>query len=126
MEKILVIGESPVEIDQLKKATKELHIPLEQVEFRLGYKEAHRYDYSQLKKNHTYSDVLVGPMPHKVRKCEGGSRGTSFIAMAEATPDLFPHIIRLMSGGALKITRHSFQEGLKATFLYQKLSGATL
>ena len=63
----------------------------------------------------SYSDILVGPLPHKVKGIENYS---SFLAMAEANPEEFPKIIRLEGSNELKITKHSFLDGLLKTRLY--------
>ena len=62
-----------------------------------------------------YSDVLVGPMPHKVKGIEGYS---SFLAMVEHCPEEFPKVIRLENANELKITKESFKTGLLETRLY--------
>ena len=66
----------------------------------------------------TYSDVLVGPLPHRVEGIDGYS---SFLAMVEANPEDFPKIIRLESANELKITKESFKNGLLNTRLFNDL-----
>ena len=121
MEKrILVLGSSQVAVEKLREAAGELQIPGGLLDFITEYRCAKNYDYRKLKNSLVYSDVLVGPMPHKVRKADTG-RGSSFIAQAELHPEVFPHMVELRSGHELKITRHSFQEGLKQTVFYREL-----
>ena len=87
----------------------------DQIEFGPDYVRMHNFDYSQLRNNFAYSDVLVGPIPHKGKNIDGYS---SFLAMAKDNPSEFPKIIQLESANELKITMHSFEEGIKQTRMY--------
>ena len=113
--KILVLGDLAVNKNDLVGKAKRLGISKDQIEFGPDYVRMHNYNYEQLRNNFTYSDVLVGPIPHKGKNIDGYS---SFLAMAKDNPSEFPKIIQLESANELKITMHSFEEGIKQTRLY--------
>ncbi len=113
--KILVIGNSMISKDVMVSIAKKYGIKENRLEFELDYDRLHNYNFGNLKNNMSYSDILVGPLPHKVKGIENYS---SFLAMAEANPEEFPKIIRLEGSNELKITKHSFLDGLLKTRLY--------
>lgn len=113
--KILILGDLAVNKDNLLGKAKKMGINKEQIEFGPDYVRMHNFDYSQLRNNFAYSDVLVGPIPHKGKNIDGYS---SFLAMAKDNPSEFPKIIQLESANELKITMHSFEEGIKKTRMY--------
>ena len=113
--KILVLGGSVVSKDDLLGKAKKMGIRKEQIEFGPDYTRMHNYDYSQLRNNFNYSDILIGPIPHKGKNIEGYS---SFLAMAKSNPADFPKIITLEGSNKLKITITSFENGIKQTRLY--------
>ena len=88
------------------------------IEFELDYTKLHNYDFGNLRNSMTYSDVLVGPLPHKV---EGIGSFSSFLAMVDSCPEEFPKVIRLEASNELKITKESFKNGLLNTRLFNDL-----
>lgn len=116
--KILVIGDSRVNKDDLIAIAKKYGIRENRLEFELDYTRLHNYNFSKLQNSMTYSDVLVGPIPHKVEGIEGFS---SFLAMVEACPEEFPKVIKLEASNELKITKESFKNGLLNTRLFKDL-----
>ena len=113
--KILVIGNSMISKDVMVSIAKKYGIKENRLEFELDYDRLHNYNFGNLKNNMSYSDILVGPLPHKVKGIENYS---SFLAMAESNPEEFPKIIRLEGSNELKITKQSFLDGLLKTRLY--------
>lgn len=116
--KILVVGDSRVSKDDLTAIAKKYGIRENRLEFELDYTRLHNYNFGNLKNSMTYSDVLVGPLPHKVEGIEGFS---SFLAMVEACPEEFPKVIKLEASNELKITKESFKTGILETRLYNDL-----
>ena len=116
--KILIVGNSMIDKDIMVAIAKRNGIKENRLEFRLDYDRLHNYDFGNLKDNMNYSDVLVGPLPHKVEGIDGYS---SFLAMAEAEPDRFPKITRLESANELKITKESFTNGILNTRFYNDM-----
>ena len=103
--------------DIMVSIAKKYGIKESRLEFELDYNRLHNYNFKNLRNNMLYSDVLVGPLPHKVKGIENYS---SFLAMAEANPEEFPKIIRLEGTNELKITKQSFLDGLLKTRLYNE------
>lgn len=116
--KILVVGQSMVDKDIMIAIAKKYGIRENRFEFELDYDKLTNYDFSKLKNSVTYSDVLVGPMPHKV---SGIGDYSSFLTMTDAEPENYPKIIRLASANELKITKETFRNALINTRLYNDL-----
>lgn len=116
--KILVVGDSRVSIDDLIGIAKKYGISSNKLEFELDYTRLHNFDFGKLRNSLTYSDVLVGPLPHKVEGIDGFS---SFLAMVDNNPSDFPKVIRLEASNELKITKESFKNGLLNSRLYNDL-----
>lgn len=116
--KILIVGDSRVNKNDLIGIAKKYGIKESRLEFQLDYTRLHNFDFGKLRNSYTYSDVLVGPLPHKVEGIDGFS---SFLAMVESNPEEFPIVIRLEASNELKITKESFKTGLLKTRLYNDL-----
>lgn len=116
--KILVVGNSMVSKDKLVAIAKKYGINEKFLEFKLDYNRLHNYNFAKLENSMNYSDVLVGPLPHKV---SGIDEFSSFLAMTDANPENYPKIIRLQGSNELKITKESFLKGLQNTRLYNDL-----
>ena len=117
--KILVIGDSAVKVDILKGLVKECGIPKNRVDFELDYKKLKNYNFGKLQFSLIYSDVIVGPMPHKVPGIENYN---SFLSMIESKTEEYPKLVRLDSSSGLKITKEAFRKGLKSTKLYKYIN----
>ena len=117
--KILIIGDSKVGKDILVAIAKNLGIREKKLEFELDYEKLTNYNFEKLRYTYSYSDILIGPMPHKVLGIEGFS---SFLAMVEKNQEEFPKTIRLQSANELKITKESFKEALIKTRLYKDIT----
>lgn len=63
--KILVIGQSSVSKDDLLRKIKKYGLKEDRFEFVLDYDAAQNYNMEHLRFNNKYSDIFVGPMPHK-------------------------------------------------------------
>lgn len=116
--KILIVGDSAISKDLMITLARKCGIRENKLEFELDYTRLHNYNFGNLRNSLTYSDVLVGPLPHKVEGIEGFS---SFLAMADANPKDFPKITRLESSNGLKITKESFKKALLETQLYNDM-----
>ena len=114
--KILVIGSTNVELDVLKKCAKNLGIDPIHIEWHLDYKKNKSFDFSELKYNINYSDIIFGPLAHKSKGIDGYS---SAIAMMQEDPSNYPKIIRAIANKELKISKQSFAAALKNTQFYQ-------
>lgn len=110
--KILVVGDSAIGKDLLLRIAKKFGITEKQIELQLDYEKLTNYNFSKLQNSMTYSDVLVGPIPHKV----GGL--DNFISKAESNPEEYPKLIKLEGSNEYKITKNTFTKALLETRLY--------
>ncbi len=116
--KIIVIGESRVNKSDLEYIVKKNGIDPKKIEFELDYEKLTNYNFEKFKYNMSYSDVLIGPMPHKVK---GLDESSSFLSMVREHPEDYPKIIELRDANELKITKQSFLNGLLETRLYNEI-----
>lgn len=116
--KILVIGDSRISQDQMVSIAKRNGIHPKRIEFRLDYDKNKHFDFSSLKYNSNYSDIIIGPNAHKAVGIQGYN---SPIAMIEAESSSFPKLTKAEVDGELKITKTSFLRALKETQLYYDL-----
>lgn len=113
--RILVIGSSMVNKDDMIGIAKRIGISSNKLEFELDYDRLTNFDFGKLRNSIVYSDILVGPMPHKVLGIDGYS---SFLAMVQDNIEEFPKVTVLESANGLKITKESFKNGLLNTRMY--------
>lgn len=116
--KIIVIGQSRVNKSDLEHIAKDNGIAPKRIEFELDYEKLTNYNFEKFKYNMSYSDVLIGPMPHKVK---GLDESASFLSMVREHPENYPKIIELRDTNELKITKQSFLNGLLETRLYNEI-----
>jgi hypothetical protein len=113
--KILVIAYH-FDQDNLSMAAKKIGIDPSKIDF-IEYKS--NFDFGKLRYSSKYSDVLVGPIPHKGVNIGDAS---SFLAACEKAPGEYPKTQRLEdSNGNLKVTKTSFVERLKSTKYFQEV-----
>ncbi len=116
--KVIVIGESRVNKSDLEYIAKKNGIDSKRIEFELEYEKLPNYNFEKFKYNMSYSDILIGPMPHKVKGLDAAS---SFLSMVKEEPENYPKIIELRDSNELKITKQSFLNGLLKTRLYNEI-----
>lgn len=115
--KIIVIGDSRVGKNEMEYIAKRNGIEPRRIEFVLEYDKLTNYDFEKFKYNTSYSDILIGPIPHKVKGLDVSS---SFLAMVREKLECFPKVIELRDANELKITKQSFLNGLLKTRLYNE------
>ena len=113
-----IIGKNKIKKKNLKKKKKKNGIDPKKIEFELDYEKLTNYNFEKFKYNMSYSDVLIGPMPHKVK---GLDESASFLSMVREHPEDYPKIIELRDANELKITKQSFLNGLLETRLYNEI-----
>ena len=116
LAKVLVIGQSSIAKDDLVKVIKKYKFDDSRFEFILDYDEAQNFNMEHLRYNNKYSDVFVGPMPHKTT---GMGDCSSIIAKIESNPSEFPKLGKMMNGNELKITKQSFEHVLLESQFYE-------
>lgn len=114
--KILVIGDSRINNNDLLITAKKMGIDKDRIELVTEYKKLQHYNFRKLEYNMNYSDILVGPMPHKVKDYE------NFIATVEKNQEKYPKMIKITSSNELKISKSTLKEALLKTRLYLELN----
>lgn len=107
--KIVVIGQSEVNVNKLQGVIKSLGLDKERFEFCLEYDAAKTYNYKKLQYSPKYRVVLFGPVPHSsTGKNESGS------VIAEMTSkEGYPRVVLLNYNNELKITKSGFKKALE-------------
>jgi len=109
--RVVVLGDSMVKERKLRSIVRNYGLDPGLFEFALEYNELKHYNFGKLRDSYTYKAVLVGPMPHST---PGKHEASSAIAEMEAHPDIYPQVIRIETGGSLKITANSFEQAIKS------------
>ena len=117
--KILVFGDLAGKVNEYKKAARMLGINADSLEFENDYSKLGNYNVAKLRNSNTYSDIIIGPNPHKQRGINGH---TSLIAMLRSNPSEFPKCIEAHANNALKITISNFKEALLNTRFIEALN----
>jgi hypothetical protein len=116
--KILVLGASIVNVDDLRLRAKKQGIDDKRLVFEVDYNKIVNFPFTKLEYSEEFSDILLGPMPHKTK---GTDEYSSVIEKIRQNPDKYPKIIILKSeSGSLKISATAFDNALKQTRIYQE------
>ncbi len=119
--KILIIGDSQVSEDNIRKLAKAFKLNTNIIECELDYKKIKNYSFEKLENNPRYECILVGPMPHSVK---GKASYESIISKMESEEDVYPPVYRITNANELKITKSSLKhvfENLVNNLNYQFL-----
>lgn len=108
--KIILIGDSSIGTDIIRRIFKDFGIPSDRVELHLDYNKLTNRDFTGLQYGlGKYSLILAGPMPHSM-KARGPA--SSLIMFMEST-DGFPPVKRLEGSHGAKITKANLREALE-------------
>lgn len=109
--KILVIAIELPNVDKWKlSAKKKFGIPEDRIEFQVIKPN---FDYERLRNTDAYSDIIVGPVPHKG---VGIGDNSSFLAAVANHPEEYPKVHRMQDGnGTLMISQSAFERCLANT-----------
>ena len=113
--KILVVGDLQIKSNHLHAIMKDYDLDPDHMQF-VSYEDAKTYPWESLKHSMTFTDVFIGPMPHKVLGIE---HHASIISKIEADPHSYPRLHKLTAGHQLKITKNTFEQALKASYLLE-------
>lgn len=114
--KILVIGDMNINCKSIKKIAKKCGIKADRIEVISEYEKLTNLNFEKYRNNTNYSDIIIGPTPHKVKGIGGYS---SAISMMEHNPEEYPKLIRAeTAAGELKLTATSFEAALRQTQQY--------
>lgn len=113
--KIIVIGEIQTKEKEVLGCLKSIGIDKQKVEFYTDYHKLKNTNFSFLRNNANYSDILVCAMPHKMAGITGYN---SFVSMVEENPKEFPTLTRI---GKMKYSNSAFKEALLKTNYYRNI-----
>ena len=120
ISKMIVIGSIEVKEKEVLGCLKAFGIDKNRVEFYTDYEKLTNMNFSFLRNNFNYSDILVCAMPHKM---SGIGDNTSFISMIENNPKEFPTLIKITDeSGNLKYSNSAFKKALMKTNMYKEIN----
>ena len=108
--KVVVLGDSEVNVRKLRSIAIGAGIDEDDIEFCLDYGRLDHYDFGKFRDRELYRAVLFGPGPHST---PGKGKSCSVIEEMESHPDIYPPVIRIESSGGLKITVNSFKQAIE-------------
>ena len=118
--KMIVIGSIEAKEKEVLGCLKAVGIDKNRVVFYTDYKKLPNRDWSFLKNNFNYSDILVCAMPHKM---DGIGNNASFISMIENNPKEFPTLTKIIDeSGNLKYSNSAFKKALLKTNMYKEIN----
>ena len=112
---ILVIGALAGKKSEYQLAAKKLGIPEKNIEFINDYSKLGNFNTAKLRYSEKYSDIILGPNPHKMERIDGKS---SLLQAIKENPDMYPKLNVAVSNEALKISLSNFKELIKKTRYY--------
>ena len=114
--KVLVIGDMNINCKSIQKIAKKCGIKADRIEVISEYEKLTNLNFEKYRNNTNYSDIIIGPTPHKAK---GIGSYSSAISMMEQNPEEFPKLIRAETAtGKLKLTATSFEAALRQTQQY--------
>lgn len=114
--KILVFGSLSGRVDDYILAARKLGINSDRIVFENDYSKLGRFDTEKLRNSAQYSDIIVGPNPHK----QGNTGGySSLISKIKNNQSEFPRLIEANANHSLKITVSNFRNALLETRLIE-------
>lgn len=98
-------------------ATKKLDVKEGNLEF-IDYDSVKHLSAERLRYSCEYSDIICGPIPHKV---EGMGDTSSFIAEMEKNPSEYPKLIKATANDSLKFSISRFKEYILKTRFFEEI-----
>lgn len=118
--KMIVIGNIEVKEKEVLGCLKSVGIDKNRVEFYTDYEKLTNINFSFLRNNFNYSDILVCAMPHKI---SGIGDNASLISMIEKNPKEFPTLTKITDeSGNLKYSNSAFKRALIRTNMYKEIN----
>ena len=115
--KILVLGQLSGKLKDYQLAAKKLGVREDNLEF-VDYDGAKHLSAERLRYSCEYSDIICGPIPHKV---EGMGDTSSFIAEMERNPSEYPKLIKATANESLKFSISGFKEYILKTRFFEEI-----
>ena len=114
--KILLLGHSEVSINDIYGICKSFELDKDDIEIFDDYNKLTSFRCDVLRFSCKYSDIIIGPLPHKMA---GIGNYSSLISMIEDCPQEFPKLIKVDYSGELKITKESLKRAFVKTLKYK-------
>lgn len=119
--KILVVGDLRGRKNDYIKVAKEFGFTEKNFEF-VDFNQIKTFDIAHLVGSNVYSDVICGPIPHKIKGLKGAN---SLISLLESADEKnYPKLIRAtpeQRDSSLKLTISSFRKALPETKLVREI-----
>lgn len=115
--KILVLGQLSGRSKDYQLSAKKLGINKDNIEF-MDYNDAKHFNAEKLQWSNTYSDIICGPIPHKI---EGMGDASSLITKIEQNPESYPKLIKAVANDKLKITISGFKNYIMKTRFFDEV-----
>lgn len=113
--KIVIIGESAIDVKEIESVAKKNGINPKRLELCLNYEKIKSIDIRRFEYNCNFSDIIFGPVPHKMVGIEDNSGA---IAMIKNNTKAYPKLNLASDGNSLKITKKSLDNCFKNTQYY--------
>lgn len=113
--KIVIIGESAIDVKEIESVAKKNGINPKRLELCLDYEKIKSIDMRRFEYNCNYSDIIFGPVPHKMVGIDDNSGA---IAMIKNNTKAYPKLNLASDGNSLKITKKSLDNCFKNTQYY--------
>ena len=113
---VLVIGALAGKKSDYQRIAKKLGISDKNIEFVDDYSKMHGFSTAKLRYSEKYSDMILGPVPHRMELLEGES---SLFAAVNSNPEIYPKLGLATANSALKITLNNFRDLLMKTRYFQ-------
>lgn len=117
--KILVLGDLAGSINSYKLTLKKCGIDERNVIFENDYDKIKRIGVARLEYSTEYSDIIVGPIAHKI---SGIGDNSSFLALVEKEPNKFPRVVKATANNTIKLSITSFKDSLLKTRFFEALN----
>lgn len=114
--KIYVLGALAGKKKDYIVCAKGLGIDEKNLEF-IEYDEMKTFSIEKLRYSSTISDIICGPMPHKIK---GIGDYSSFISLLKSKPDEYPKAYIATANDVLKINLSNFRQGLLQSRFLEK------
>jgi hypothetical protein len=115
--KILVLGYSEVSLNDLYGVFKKYGIYKKDIDIVCDYDKLPNYQCGDLRCSSKYSDIFIGPLPHKM---SGIGQYKSLISMIEDKPDDFGKLYKFDDTGKLKITKEALKRAILQSIKYKE------
>lgn len=114
--KILVLGQLSGKTKDYLMAAKKLGVDSENLKF-VDYSEVKHLNAERLRYSSEYSDIICGPIPHKV---EGMGDTSSLLAKIEKNPSEYPKLIKAETNQKLKFSVTGFKNYILKTRFFEE------